>query len=150
MRCESEIHKVPGQFGRERMDLHCFNRVNSGDPNFCRARCHMGVITEDPKVWECHEYNFEFRYDNEAYYLSSHSNLVDTYNQHRDPGEATTLSIKKKFPRRMALSKGISYPFVTDEILFTLPYFMPLSTGDDMHEKAWELFHRLRNLIIYS
>jgi len=59
MKCISAINPIPGQPGRDRMDLHCtfdagFNKRG------CYVRCHMGVITEDPKEWECHEYGFGF------------------------------------------------------------------------------------------
>jgi len=131
MKCISEIHQIPNQPGRERMDLHCYNRENPREPNVCRAICHMGVITEDPKVWVCLEYNFQFSYKGKYYRLSSFDNLVDIYNQHRTYGTRTSLVCN------------------SNEI-YSLPYFMPLSTGDDMHERAWELFHRLRELAIFS
>jgi len=131
MKCISEIHKVPGQPGRERMDLHCYNRGTPQDPNICRAECHMGVITEDPKEWVCLEYSFRFSHEGKIYHLASYDNLVDPIHQHRKYGAKTRL-----------LTYG--------GVICSLPYFMPLSTGDDMHERAWELFHRLRNLAIYS
>jgi hypothetical protein len=132
MRCISEIHNVPGQPGRQRMDLHCFNRENDNRrlPNRCRARCHMGVITEDPKPWVCHEYGFRFYHENRDYILSSYDRVVDLSYQHRKPNPHTVLE-----------SRGAIYE---------LPYFIPLSTNNDMHERAWELFHRLRKLVIFS
>jgi hypothetical protein len=93
----------------------------------------MGVITEDPKEWVCLEYSFQFSHKGKIYYLSSYNILVDTYNQHRSHGTKTTLRL---------------YP--SDAEIYSLPYFMPLSTGDDMHERAWELFRRLIGLAIYS
>lgn len=134
MICISEIHPVPFQPGRERMDLHCYNRTHysSRDPNFCSAKCHMGVITEDPKEWVCLEYSFSFRYENYNYYIYSYDNIVDPRNQHRPYGTRTILS-----------------NFLGDDMI-VLPYFIPLSTGDDMHEKVWDLFHRLRKLVIFS
>lgn len=131
MKCISAINPVPGQPGRERMDLHCYNRTNPRQPNICRARCHMGVITEDPKSWQCHEYSFEFFDYGKTYYLHSHANLVDPYYQHRGWGESTEL-------------------YNLGGLVYSLPYFMPISTGDDMHEEAWELFHRLKNLVAFS
>jgi hypothetical protein len=133
MKCISEIHKVPGQPGKERMDLHCFNRKDNDGrtPNICRARCHMGVITEDPKEWVCLEYSFQFLDKGKLYYLSSHNNLVDPYNQHRPYGTKTQLS-------------------TSFSEVYSLPYFIPLSTGDNMHEEAWSLFHKLRKLVIFS
>ena len=134
MECISEIHKVPGQPGRERMDLHCVRPIplkNSDRIGRACARCHMGVITEDPKPCVCLEYNLSFNHNGEVYYLSSFDNLVDPYNQHRAYGTRTSLS-------------------VSGQEIAVLPYFVPLSTGDDMHEEAWKLFHRLRNLVIFS
>jgi hypothetical protein len=87
----------------------------------------MGVITEDPKEWVCHEYSFSFKHEGKSYILGSYNYLVDPYHQIR-PYEAKTFLA------------GI----------ITLPYFTPISTGNDMHERAWELFHRLKNLIIFS
>lgn len=124
MTCESEIHQVPHQPGRERMDLHCIRR--------CGGRCHMGVITEDPKEWICHEYNFSFYHKNRSYHLYGHDKLVDPYNQHRKPDS-----------RKTVLSNIYGLELVTMD-------FVPITTGDDMHLEAWNLFHRLRNLVIFS
>ena len=137
MRCISEIHNVPGQPGRQRMDLHCFNRENDDGrkPNRCWKRCHMGVITEDPKPWVCHEYGFEFVHKGKGYILGSYDWVIDPFHQNRRSYPHTRLSV---------------WGSVGDEVICELPYFIPISTGDDMHERAWELFHRLRNLIIFS
>jgi hypothetical protein len=132
MKCFSAINPIPGQFGRNRMDLHCafewlndFGRLCRG----CDNACHMGVITEDPKVWQCHEYIFSFLYRDKVYWLSSHDQRVDPYHQSRPDGVETSLRV----------------PGMTSAIL-SLPYFIPLSTGDDMDQRAWELFHRLLKL----
>lgn len=134
MRCISEIHKVPGQPGRERMDLHCYNRGDPREPNRCHATCYMGVLTEDPKEWQCHEYQFDLKHNDRTYILRSYDFAVDPFHQsfHRKPDRAAT------------------FLYLNQKVLIALPYFMPISTGDDMHERAWDLFHRLRNLIVYS
>lgn len=137
MKCISEIHLVPKQPWRQRMDLHCYNRLNNDGktPNICQARCHMGVITEDPKEWVCHEYSFSFKHEEKSYILRSYDYLVDPYHQNRRYEARTTLEV---------------WTFTPMPILVDLPFFMPISTGNDMHERAWELFHRLRNLVVYS
>jgi hypothetical protein len=135
MECISEIHNVPGQPGRRRMNLHCvrpndFNGKYPGGRGCLIGGCHMGVITEDPKCWECHEYNLDFHHDNQRYRLSSCNHAVDPYHQMwREP--ETTLSSQGREIVRM-------------------PHFIPLSTDNDMHERAWELFHRLRNLAAFA
>lgn len=135
MQCISAINPVPGQPGRDRMDLHCVKPNGKG--RGCNASCFMGVITEDPKEWVCHEYRFSFDHKDQRYILRSYSYAVDLPHQcfNRYPDEATT----------------ILKSFSSGNDLIVLPYFMPISTGDDMHERAWELFHRLKkNLVIYS
>ncbi len=133
MRCISAINPVPGQPGRERMDLHCVKPNGLG--RGCNAICHMGVITEDPKVWECHEYGFKFSYNGTSYVLRSQNHSVDNYHQgYREP---------QTLLRDLSLWKF-------DDSIIKLPYFIPISTGDDMHERAWELFHRLRNLVAFT
>lgn len=122
MKCYSAINPVPGQPGRDRMDLHCRS---------CRARCHMGVITEDPKEWVCHEYSFSFNVNNDTYYLSGYDYLIDPIYQRRDPSKRRTL---------------LSSPF---ESIIEMD-FVPLPTGDNMHEEAWKLFQRLLNLVTFS
>ena len=82
MECISAINPVPNQPGRDRMDLHCV-KPNSWGGRGCDVRCHMGVITEDPKEWVCHEYNFRFKHKDERYYLRGYNYLVDPYHQHR-------------------------------------------------------------------
>lgn len=137
MECYSAINPIPGQPGKERMDLHCRS---------CRARCHMGVITEDPKEWVCHEYNFSFNVNNETYYLSGYDYLVDPYYQHRDPTK-----------RKTTLSKPSSYSSIlyyvntkpAHQIMLEID-FIPLPTGDNMHEEAWKLFQRLLSLVTFS
>lgn len=130
MRCISEIHNVPGQPGKQRMDLHCYNRDHNRKPNRCRATCHMGVITQDPYPWICHDYSFELYHNGKAYILHSHDYSVDEYHQGiREP--ATAL-------------------YRAGKTIVHMPCFIPISTGDDMHEKAYELFHRLIKLIAFS
>jgi hypothetical protein len=130
MKCISEIHDVPGQPGKQRMDLHCYNRDNEKKPNRCRATCHMGVITQDPNPWECHDYSFQFAHDGKSYVLHSHDFSVDSYHQGLRSPETVLYSLGKT--------------------VIHMPCFIPISTGDDMHERAWELFHRLRKLIAFS
>jgi len=90
----------------------------------------MGVITEDPKEWECHEYHFQLAHERKTYYLSSHNFSVDPFHQ------------------------GIRYPKTTISTMgseiYSSPCFIPISTGDDMHEEAQALVHRLLNLVIFS
>ena len=130
MKCISAINPIPGQPGRDRMDLRC--TFDAGhNKRGCDTRCHMGVITEDPKEWKCHEYGFGFFHKNKYYLLSSYDTVVDPIHQSRFPSPHTYL---------------IKY----GSIMFTLPYFIPISTGDNMHEEAWKLFHRLKDLAIYS
>jgi len=131
MECISAINPVPGQLNKNRMDLHCTSKQFPGRRG-CGTLCHMGVITEDPKEWKCHEYGFAFRDKNKIYRLSGHDYLVDPFHQHR-PNTAKTLLIEN-----------------FDQIMIEVPYFILISTGDNMHEEAWKLFHRLRNLVIYS
>lgn len=136
MKCITAINPVPDQPGRERMDLHCVKPIKIVNSDRwgrgCEIICHMGVITEDPKKWVCHDYNFEFKHNGKRFYLSGHDYIVDPVHQRfsRADERITTLSTN------------------TGEIIKV--DFIPISTGDDMHEKAWELFHRLRNLIIFS
>jgi len=135
MECISEIHAVPGQPGRQRMDLHCAKHNPTGFGRGCESRCYMGVITEDPKEWVCHEYSFSFWYrkdvhqGNHYYILSSYNYLVDPMHQNRPYVAETILS-------------GINGD------IMVLPYFTPISTGDDMHERA--LFHRFMNIVAFS
>ena len=129
MECITEIHNVPWQPGRQRMDLHCIKPIPIGGRG-CNIRCHMGVITEDPKPWMCHEYGFSFDHEGYRYILSSFDQSIDVYHQ------------GLRLPNTI-LEQG-------DKVLYRLPYFIPLSTDNDMHERAWELFHKLRKLVIFS
>jgi hypothetical protein len=124
MICMTAINPIPGQPGRDRMDLHCSARCGSN-------RCYMGVITEDPKEWVCHEYNFSFKHKNKTYYLRGYDYPVDIYHQHRP------------FQRQTSLNTALGDIIVIKD-------FIPISTGDDMHERAWELFHKLEKLVIFS
>lgn len=126
MKCISEIHDVPGQPGRQRMDLHCANFEKR-----CR-RTHMGVITEDPKEWVCHEYSFELKFEDKSYLVRSYSNKVDPVHQHRPEGEFTSLALEYH------------------GTMVKVPKFMPITTGDLMHEGVWDVFRRLKNLVAFS
>jgi hypothetical protein len=132
MKCISAINTVPGQPGKNRMDLHCYNREDPRSPNTCRARCHVSVITEDPKEWICHEYNLSFSYEENLYYLIGYDKLVDPYFQGRSVEESHTI-LSDVFGREMVKTN-----------------FIPISTGDDMHLEAEKLFHRMRKLVIFS
>jgi hypothetical protein len=125
MKCISAINPVPGQPGKDRMDLHCYNREDPKSPNMCRARAHMGVITEDPKEWVCHEYNLSFKHNENLFYLIGYDKLVDPYFQRRPVEESYTI-LSDVFGREMVKVN-----------------FVPISTGDDMHERAYDLFHSL-------
>jgi hypothetical protein len=133
MECISEIHKVPSQPWRERMNLHCAKPIGDARRG-CGFGGFMGVITEDPKEWICHEYRFNFLHGNKGYTLRSYDHAVDPYRQSFYRGDE---------------AKTILHGYGGGDLI-TLPYFIPLSTSDDMHERAWDLFHRLRNLVIYS
>jgi len=136
MKCITAINPVPNQPGRDRMDLHC-TKERSVVPGLtgrgCGVRCNMGVITEDPKEWECHEYGFGFKYKNKLYIVESFSKPVDLFHQHRPSKDYTIL-----------------YNAHTLDSILYLPHFLPISTGDNMHEEAWKVFHRLWNLVIFS
>lgn len=130
MQCISEIHKLPTQPWRERMDLHCIRPY--GKRRGCSASCHMGVLTEDSKEWVCHQYRFSFEYKDKHHILFGHDHEVDTFHQSVNRGTKTGLLT------------------ITGEDMVILPFFIPISAGDDMHEDAWKLFHRLYNLVTYS
>lgn len=132
MKCISAINPVPNAIGKDRMDLHCYNRDDPRSPNVCRARTHMSVITEDPKEWVCHEYNFSFVDDLTTYHLSGYDKLVDPYYQRRDPNDQATI-----------LSTWSGKPMIKIN-------FIPISTGNDMHLEARKLFYRLKNMVIFS
>jgi hypothetical protein len=134
MMCISEIHDVPGQPGRQRMDLHYVKPIGDNRRG-CANGGFMGVITEDPKEWVCHEYRFPLYHNGRGYLLRGYNRAVDLVHQtfFRNPNDAVTF---------LQTPGGVN--------MVTLPYFIPISTGDDMHERAWELFYRLRNLVIYS
>lgn len=136
MECVSAINPVPGQPGRDRMDLHCVNKLWPGGRG-CSRRCHMGVITEDPKPWVCLEYGFGFKHKDKRYILTSHDEAVDEFHQY----------IVREQTTKLYICGGSPYNNI---LLYELPFFISISTGDDMHEEAWSLFHRLRDLAIYS
>lgn len=129
MRCHSQIHPLPREPHRQRMDLHCVNKS-------CLAVCHMGVITEDPKEWVCHDYNFSFNIDSKIYYLQGYDYVVDPFHQRRDPFSKRTILFQPEI--RGNFKTVISIDFI------------PLSTNNDMHERAWDLFYRLYNLIGFA
>lgn len=130
MSSRGAINPIPTQPGRERMDLHCYRFDGTYEGYPCGT--HMGVITEDPKIWECHEYNFKLNFNNKYYELHGFNNKVDWYHQSRDYGQKT-------FLREYAISN----------ILIEVD-FIPISTGDNMHEEAWKLFHKLREFSIFA
>lgn len=139
MKCISAINPVPLQPGKERMDLHCTKEVRSLFSSTkvyrgCGARCNMGVITEDPKEWVCHEYGFSFKHKDKQYIVESFDYLVDPRHQHRNPFKAYTHL----------------YDAQSLDVILYIPQFIPISTGDNMHEEAWKMFHRLKNLVIFS
>lgn len=95
----------------------------------------MGVITEDPKEWQCHEYGFSFKVNNETYLITGFDYVVDPYHQGRDPKRRATILSGGKTALNLSIVE-------TD--------FIPLPTGDNMHEEAWKLFERLRKLVVFS
>jgi len=136
MKCICAINPVPGQPGKERMDLHCVRPMKRPGSYYegCGATSYMGVITEDPKEWQCHEYQFDLKHNDRWYMLRGYDFAVDPFHQ--------------SFNRE--LDMAATFLYLNQKMLIAFPYFIPISTGDDMHEQAWKLFHRLRNLIIYS
>lgn len=120
------IHELPYEPHKKRMDLHCFN-------NNCKGRrSFMGVIMEEGKIWECHEYQFWLIHENQFYVLLGHNYSVDTMRQNRDP-----------YLQQTSLGEMFEKPFIMVD-------FIPVSTGDDMHEEIWKLFHRLNDLKLFS
>jgi len=127
MECITAIHPVPGQPGKQRMDLHCvFPNENGGKG--CSYSSHIGVIVEDSKEWICHEYNIYFKYNNKIFFLRGYDNLVDPYHQHRPNRKFTYISK------------------VNNKLHFKMYDFIPISTGDDMHVEARKLFEKFMNM----
>jgi hypothetical protein len=122
---KAAIHELPFDPHKKRMDLHCHNSNCQGRRSF------MGVIMEENKVWECHEYQFWLIHEDSYYILEGHNYSVDPYRQNRDP-----------FKQWTSLGGIFENPFITVD-------FIPVSTGDDMHERIWELFHRLNDLKLF-
>ena len=93
----------------------------------------MGVITEDDKIWQCHEYSFSFKRNDKSYYMRSYDKSVDVFHQgQRSP--TTRLS---------------HYNYDSSELIY-LPLFIPISTGDDMHEEVLDLFDRMLSWVALS
>jgi hypothetical protein len=143
----SAISPVPNQPGRERMDLHCtniklVNRIIANDN--CNVFCHMGAITEDPKCWECHEYTFEFKHQDNIYLMKGHNIAVDPSHQSWDRQPMVELQkqkrITQKFPTpphgKTIIAQQSYAGWVNWETVIKIPHFIPISTGDDMHEQA--------------
>jgi hypothetical protein len=108
------------------MDLKCFNNHEGINyPNNSYAMCNVSLMKEDSKEWIFYRYEFSFYYENEIYYLHAFNFFIKDYNY------------------------TILYKLKIYKPLIKLPYFISLSTGDDMHEEAWELFHRLRKLAAF-
>jgi hypothetical protein len=147
MSCRSEQHTLPN--GDIRMDLHCFNVDCHFRNTFHIYNAHMGVIVKPNQPWICDRYHLPFLFDNREYVLEgeysskNHRGFPDMTSKRR-----TTLYWQK-------YGKGYM-----DDLLATVPWaqrveimhldFIPISTGNDMHEKAWELFHRLKNIAIFA
>jgi hypothetical protein len=129
MRCISAINPVPGRTGRNRMDLHCARPRNGGGFG-CDYDAHMGVITEDPKEWMCHQYRFEMFHDGRTYVFGSKDYPVDPYHQY--------------------IYRPATWIHLCEHAIVSLNHFIPISTGDDMHERAWEIFHRLMRINAFN
>lgn len=139
MRCECEIHNIKhGQ----RMDLHCWRR---GEPKeypwgapTCRP-CHMGVLMHPNQEWICDHYNFKFYFDEKSFILRA---TPSTPSMEIINGKAVMMYNKKyKFTEIL-----INY---MEKPIIQVP-FISLSTGDDMHYHAQDVFNRLMRLIMFS
>lgn len=143
MYCNSEIHDLG--FNKKRMDLHCNNKQ-------CASREivhseHMGVITNDPYQWECDTYNFALKYDDVWYYLYGNgftTNLITKKEEWIDGvGSLYISSIGGTGMLKAHYVNTWKYKDIIENNLMSVD-FISISTDNDMHEKVWELFHKLR------
>jgi hypothetical protein len=109
-----------------RMNLHCVNRQ-------CAAReevsytPHMGVLAPIDiwsGPWICYEYNFPFKIGPWWFFLTGIRN------------GSTVIYLSGAAPL---------YWKISSKFLPSVVPFIPISTGDDMHERAWDLINQKLN-----
>lgn len=158
MYCASEIHNLPNN--TQRMDLHCWR--DDCPTRKIIYRPHMGVLTRPNEVWVCWDYHIPFQHQDKWYCLEGKQMHYDVKIQNHIVGEGTLGSTKihklNKDPIDKDVyltSQGYSYAqsigvsFAPKPPLIDLD-FIPISTGDDMHEEAQRLFNRLMKLVPFS
>ena len=104
-----------------RMNLNCLNMK-------CPARTqvqfgtHMGVLLHYNDPWKCHEYHLPFSIGRWWFILEG-----------RDNGSTSITPRNIPIEDYFKISRYISKPVG----------FISISTGDDMHEHAWDVFEQL-------
>jgi hypothetical protein len=121
-----------------RMNLHCHNYDN------CPAGgSHFGVIVPPSysnQEWICDHYNLRFIYKDRFFILRA---IPSTPTLYQDNDGKFHLHYYKPYKFTQLLSSFY------DPYIVQVP-FIPLSTNNDMHEHATEVFHKLRKLIVFS
>jgi hypothetical protein len=142
MSCQSERHTLPN--GDIRMDLHCWNKDCPSLKTQHIYYPHVGVIVKPNQPWICDRYNLPFIFDGNHYALEGEYTVKHYGKPDMTSKKYTALCcFREDYP-----SFYLSAWFRKIEIMRI--DFAPISTGDDMHEQAWKLFYRLKNIIIFA
>jgi len=154
---KDQIHNLDPEGYSVRMSLHCWNLE-------CPARLfgytpHMSVIVNPNEKWICQEYHFPFQYKNKWFAMVGEpfQGYLGYPPRSVKPGplpekQTTIYEIIKNLSFSMGGSYGfINYRNVQDKKgeLLTAP-FIPIDSGDNMHEQAEQLFKRLIKLAVFS
>lgn len=154
---KDQIHQIDPEGYSIRMSLHCWN----GE---CPARVfgytpHMSVIVKPNEAWICREYHLPFQHKEKWFAMVGEpfqgflGYPVIIPNPIPIPEKETTIYeiVKKTGWGLFGQNIMVNYRGVQNEEgeLLSAP-FIPISTGDDMHEKAEALFKRLIKLAVFS
>lgn len=104
----------------------------------CRP-CHIGVLIHPNQTWICDHYNFNFDFWGDTFILRA---TPSTPNLKIIDGKAVMM-YNEKFKFTEILKSYQCRPIIQ------IP-FISLSTGDDMHLHAKDVFDRLMRLVVFS
>lgn len=155
----SKENPIIKDFMSSKLRLHCYNNECPAQLEIEKYTSHMLVTIYTNQSWICDEYHLPFFYKHKWYAMVGEKYQgylgYPNYFINNQISKIKKTSVYKIDQLSVTYSYSKYYGYYLNryrppkEDTISIP-FVPISTGDDMHEQAQSLFNRLIKLIVFK